>query len=112
MTRTLEVTSFDTPDSWLLELRVRRISLGKSDGLVVRGTRLLCGGTGNCETWVFRRAHDKWLNTLDGEAPIASGIGFVRQTAVINDMVVTANQSADMETRTRYKFDGKLYRRA
>src|SRR5262249_37615621 len=52
----VEKTSFDVPDSWESELRVRRVSLGEAEGLIVRGTQLLCGGTGNCETWVFRRS--------------------------------------------------------
>jgi hypothetical protein len=49
-------TSFDTPDSWEAELRLRRGALGPAPGLVVRGTALLCGGTGNCQTWLFRFA--------------------------------------------------------
>src|SRR4051812_12226152 len=55
-------TSFDTADSWIVELRARRIALGGTDGLLVRGTRLLCGGTGNCQTWLFRRSNQRWLN--------------------------------------------------
>src|SRR5207245_11550014 len=31
-------TSFDSPDSWRSELRVRRLSLGQSEGLVIRAT--------------------------------------------------------------------------
>jgi hypothetical protein len=104
------LTSFDTPDSWLSELRARRISLGKSDGLVVRATQLLCGGTGNCETWVFRRTNNRWVNMFKGEAPVVSGLGFVRQTAGIKDVVVSANESADKENWTQYAFDGKFYR--
>src|SRR5882672_9709241 len=53
--RELEKGSFDAPDSWDREVRVRRISLGAVDGLVVQGVTLLCGATGNCETWVLRR---------------------------------------------------------
>jgi hypothetical protein len=65
----VENTSFDVPDSWETELRVRRVSLGESDGLIVRGTQLLCGGTGNCQTWVFRRSPGKWLNMFEQQAP-------------------------------------------
>ena len=104
-------SSFDSPDSWLQELRIRRVSMGESAGLVIRGTHLLCGATGNCETWIFRRAHDRWLNALDGEAPLASGFGFVRQTAAIKDWVIVANRSADAAGWTRYRFDGEFYRR-
>src|SRR5690349_12233933 len=60
--RQVESTSFDAPDAWTAELRVRRISLGESAGLLIRGTRILCGGTGNCQTWVFRRIQGRWLN--------------------------------------------------
>ena len=65
----VENTSFDVPDSWEAELRVRRVSLGDSDGLVIRGTKLLCGGTGNCQTWVFRRSAGKWLNISSRSLP-------------------------------------------
>src|SRR5437868_516233 len=74
--RQVEGTAFDAPDSWTAELRVRRLSLGQSAGLLIRGTRLLCGGTGNCQTWVFRRAHGTWLNVFEHDAPIGSGFGF------------------------------------
>jgi hypothetical protein len=107
----IEATSFDTPDSWLDELRVRRISLGEAYGLVIRATRLLCGATGNCETWVFRHAAGQWVNALDGEAPVASSIGFVRQTDGTKDLVITANLSAEAERWTQYRFDGGVYRR-
>lgn len=107
----LEVTSFDAPDSWPAELRVRRVSLGGVAGLVVRATQLLCGGTGNCQAWVFRREQDGWLNMFEGEAPVVSSVGFMRQTGVVQDLVVTANLSAEREHWTRYRFDGKVYRR-
>ncbi|HEX7970175.1 MAG TPA: hypothetical protein VF502_18270, partial [Stellaceae bacterium] len=58
----VEQTSFDTPDSWETELRLRRLPIAGGDGVVVRGTALLCGGTGSCETWLFRRANGAWAN--------------------------------------------------
>ena len=104
-------TSFDDPDSWESELRVRRISLGEADGLIVRGTRLLCGGTGNCETWVFRHSSGKWLNLFGQEAPIVSGFGFAQEVAGgIKNLLVSANSSAANESRILFKFDGKVYR--
>jgi hypothetical protein len=108
----VEMTSFDTPESWLSELRVGRVSLGASEGLVVRATQMLCGGTGNCETWVFRCEDGRWVNLFDGEAPVISGLGLVRQNAAIPDLVTTANLSAEVEYWTRYTFDGKGYRRS
>lgn len=109
----VENTSFDAPDSWDTELRVRRISLGQADGLIIRGTRLLCGGTGNCETWVFRRSSGKWLNLFEQEAPIVSGFEFEQEAnGGIRNFLVSANTSATEETRTLFKFDGKAYRKS
>ena len=109
----VENTSFDVPDSWETELRVRRVSLGESDGLIVRGTQLLCGGTGNCQTWVFRRSPGKWLNMFEREAPIVSGFGFEQEVSGgIKNFLVSANSSAAEESRTLFKFDGKVYRQS
>src|SRR5258708_18623742 len=104
-------TSFDSPDSWETELRVRRISLGKADGLIIRGTQRLCGGTGNCETWVFRHSSGKWLNLFEQEAPIVSGFGFEQEAAGgIKNFLVSANSSTTRESRISFKFDGQAYR--
>ncbi len=109
----VENTSFDAPDSWETELRVRRVSLGESDGLIVRGARLLCGGTGNCETWVFRRSPGKWLNMFEEKAPIVSGFGFEQETSGgIKNFLVSANSSAAKQSWRSFKFDGKVYRQS
>jgi hypothetical protein len=109
----VEKTSFDAPDSWDSELRARRVSLGESEGLLIRGTKLLCGGTGNCETWVFRRSRGDWLNLFDHEAPIVSGFGFEQDAAGgIKNFLVSANNSAAKENRILFKFDGKFYRQS
>jgi len=106
-------TSFDAPDSWESELRVRRVSLGEADGLILRGTQLLCGGTGNCETWVFRRSQGNWLNLFAQEAPIVSGFGFDQEaTDGIKDFLVSTSSSAAKESRIRFKFDGKFYQQS
>ena len=91
----IEETSFDYPDSWQSELRVRRLSLGDTDGLVVRGTRLLCGGTGNCQTWVFRRqSNGRWVSMFQRQAPIISAFGFADHTSRgIRDLVTLADAS-------------------
>jgi hypothetical protein len=109
----VENTSFDAPDSWATELRVRRVSLGESDGLIIRGTRLLCGGAGNCETWVFRCTPGKWLNMFEQEAPIVSGLAFEQEASGgIKNFLVSANSSAAKENRILFKFDGKVYRQS
>src|SRR5215470_17021493 len=51
----VEGSAYDYPDDWTRELRVRRVGLGGSPGLVLQGSKLLCGATGNCQTWVFRK---------------------------------------------------------
>jgi hypothetical protein len=109
----VEKTSFDVPDSWESELRVRRVSLGEPDGLVIRGTQMLCGGTGNCETWIFRRSQGNWFNLFEQEAPIVSGFGFEQEaTGGIKNLFVSANSSAAKESRILFKFDGNFYRQS
>jgi hypothetical protein len=109
----VEKTSFDVPDSWDSELRVRRISLGEVDGLVIRGTQLLCGGTGNCQTWVFRRSQGNWTNLFEQEAPVVSSFGFDQEaTGGIKNFLVSANSSAEKESRILFKFDGNFYRQS
>ena len=107
----IEPTAFDTPDSWESELRVRRVRVGESSGLVLQGTKLLCGATGNCQTWVFRRTDDHWLSLFENQAPIASGFGFDEKTTNgIKRLVVMANSSAADSQYVVYDFDGRLYR--
>jgi hypothetical protein len=109
----VENTSFDAPDSWATELRVRRVSPGQWDGLLIRGSKLLCGGTGNCETWLFRRTSGRWLNMFEQEAPMVSGFAFEQETSGgIKNFLVSANSSAAKESRTLFKFDGKVYRQS
>jgi len=108
----IETISFDTPTSWESELRVRRVTLGSlQEGLVLQGSQLLCGATGNCQTFVLRRENSKWIAMFEKEAPIASGFGFAQESSKgIKDFVVVSNTSADSETYVIYKSDGKIYR--
>lgn len=108
----VEQSAYDTPDSWASELRVRRVDLGSFPGMVVRGTKLLCGGTGNCQTWVFRKAAGKWVSMFGGDqAPLADSFQFgPTSTGGVKDFTITGNSSAEDSHRVIYKFDGKLYR--
>ena len=112
ITEGVEQSAYDTPDSWERELRARRVDLGDVAGMVVQGTKLLCGGTGNCQTWVFRKAAGKWISMFGGEqAPLADSFQFgPASTGGVKDFSVTANSSAEDSHRVTYKFDGKLYR--
>ncbi len=108
----VEQSAYDIPDSWESELRVRRVDLGNIPGIVVQGTKLLCGGTGNCQTWVFRKAEGKWVSMFGGDqAPVADSfqLGPI-STGGVKDFTITANLSAEASHRVTYKFDGKQYR--
>src|SRR5512141_2110585 len=68
----VEQAAYDTPDSWSSELRAKRVDLGDSPGLVLQGSNLLCGATGNCQMFVFRKVREKWVSLFEGEqAPLA-----------------------------------------
>ena len=110
----VEQSAFDTPDSWESELRVRRVDLGNGSGIVVQGTKLLCGGTGNCQIFVFRRVGQDWVPLFAGEeAPVVEGFSFGPEaTRGIKDLHVQANSSADKSSSGTYRFDGKFYRAA
>jgi hypothetical protein len=108
----VEAAAYDSPDSWEKELRARKISLGAVPGLVLQGTDLLCGATGNCQIFVFRRVGEKWLALFEGEeAPVVEGFSFGPGLAQgIKDLHVISNSSADKSTQATYRFDGKFYR--
>lgn len=108
----VEQAAYDTPDSWERELRVRKVDLGAAPGLLVQGTKLLCGGTGNCQTWVLRRSAGKWTSMFAGdEAPLAESFQLGPSlTAGIKDLTIVTNSSAEAGQRVTYKFDGGFYR--
>jgi len=108
----VEQSAYDTPDSWESELRVQRVDLGTSPGIIVQGSKLLCGGTGNCQTWVFRKAAGKWISLIArDQVPIAEGFSLgPNVTAGIMDFSISANTSAESAKYITYKFDGKFYR--
>jgi hypothetical protein len=107
----IQETSFDWPDSWASELRARRVSLGDQEGLIVQGTKLLCGGTGNCQTWVFRRLHGRWTALFESQAPVIAGFGFLPNGSNgIRDLVTVTNAGGKRDVYTVFVFDGSRYR--
>jgi hypothetical protein len=107
----LERLAYDIPDSWNTELQAKRIDLGSSPGLVLEGTNLLCGGTGNCQIFVFRQVKDRWISLFQGQAPICESFTFGPGTTNgIKNLTVAANQSAETAQRITYQFDGQFYR--
>jgi hypothetical protein len=108
----VEQSAYDTPDEWKKELRARRVDLGNNPGMMVQGSKLLCGGTGNCQTWVFRKADNKWVSLFPNDlVPIAEsfrlGPGI---TYGIKDFTIVTNSSAEAGQTVTYMFDGKFYR--
>jgi hypothetical protein len=79
------------------------VALGQADVLVVRGTSLLCGATGNCQSWVFLRSQQQWRNLIQGAAPLASGLGFEeRVSAGLKNLVLVTNAGGQKDRYTRY----------
>lgn len=113
ITAAVEDSAFDTPDSWEQELRVRRVNLGATEsGIIAQGTKLLCGGTGNCQIFVLRKTNGKWVSLFGTEqAPVAEGFQLgPAVTHGIKDLIIVANSSAQSSARSTYKFDGTVYR--
>jgi hypothetical protein len=108
----VEQSAYDTPDSWESELRVQRVDLGATPGIIAQGSKLLCGGTGNCQTWVFRKAGGKLISLMArDQVPIAEGFSLgPNVTGGIKDLSISSNTSADSGTNITYKFDGNFYR--
>lgn len=113
ITAAVEASAYDTPDSWTDELRLKKAVIGDTPGLIVRGTKLLCGATVNCQTWVFRQASGRWLSLFrTEEPPVVDNISFGPSAAHgIKDLTVSVNLGAESEQKTTYSFDGQEYRR-
>lgn len=105
-------SAYDIPKSWSSELRLRRVDLGNGPGIIVQGTSLLCGGTGNCQIWAFRKANGNWVSMFANDQTIlAEGFNFgPAVTHHVKNLTIVTNLSADERKRVTYKFDGSLYR--
>jgi len=108
----LEESAYDSPDSWSEELRAKRIDLGGGSGLLLQGTQRLCGGTGNCQLFIFRKVNDAWVSLVArGLTLLAESFQFgPGVTDGIKDLTVWTNTGAQADRRTTYKFDGRFYR--
>lgn len=108
----VEQSAFDTPDSRENELLARRIDLGNGPGVLAQGTELPCGGTGNCEIFVFRKMNGKWISLFGSNgAPIGESFQFgPGVTHGIKDLAISSNSSAEAGKHTVYAFDGEVYK--
>ena len=109
----VELSAYDTPDSWTDELRAKRVDLGANPGIALEGAKLLCGGTGNCQIFVLRKMDGHWISLFgDQQAPIGESFQFGPGiTRGIKDLTVITNSSAESGQGVTYKFDGKAYRK-
>ena len=107
------LTAYDRPGSWDAELRVRHERVGAWHVAVVRGTSLLCGATGNCQTWVFRLDGKHWNNVIAaGQAPIVDGLSLTRAgRGKPWHLVTRARISAQESQFAEYRFDGRSFER-
>jgi hypothetical protein len=107
----IESTSFDVPESWESELLVRRQQIGGAEGLIIQATKSLCGATGNCQTWAFRRSAGKWLAMFEKQAPIVSGYAFGKErNDGIENFIGAGHISAQVSNYVVFTFEGKFYR--
>lgn len=108
----VEATSFDTPESWLVELRARIVASGRARSIIVRGTSLLCGGTGNCQIWLFRYDKGHWINLIEGEAPMVDSLKLTQgANQDMPDLIAGTNTSSTSDRYSVYVFHDKTYRR-
>jgi hypothetical protein len=107
------VTAYDTPEAWEAELRVQHQKVGPWHVAVVRGTSMLCGATGNCQTWLFRLDGKHWVNVIAaGQAPIVDGLSLTRAGRNRPWRLVTRARISAQESRfAEYRFDGRLFQR-
>jgi hypothetical protein len=108
----VEASAYDTPESWLSELRVKRIDLAGTQGLAVQGSKLLCGATGNCQIWIFRKSGDHWKSLFgNDQTPVVEGFRLGPATRRgVPDLTVWSNTGAEAGRKAVYKFDGEKYR--
>lgn len=107
------LTAYDRPESWEAELRVRHERVGPWHVAIVRGTSMLCGATGNCQTWLFRLDGSHWHNVIAaGQAPIVDAISLTRAGRSRPWRLATRTRISAEESRfAGYRFDGRLFQR-
>jgi hypothetical protein len=102
-----------SPAALRKELLARRVDMGEGadHGLVLQGNDRLCGGTGNCATWFFRKEGTDWkLLEPKNYAPQVSEFGFLSlKHNDLNDLVVAYQDSSGTETIELLEFNGSVY---
>jgi hypothetical protein len=98
----VQATSFDTPANWKTELLAKQAQLGSERLLIVRGSKLLCGATANCQTWLFRWTGTRWMNAIEGKPPIVSSLR-LQMSRGAYELIGCSNVSATHDECARWK---------
>jgi hypothetical protein len=99
-----------SPAALKKELQARHVEMGygADNGLVVNGRSELCGGTGNCATWFFRRSQAKWRLVLDGSWPAAFAFIPPKHSGLL-DLVLVMHLNAGEAPTDVWQFNGIRY---
>jgi hypothetical protein len=103
-----------SPTALKKELLARHVDMGEgaNNGLVVQGTSELCGGTGNCVTWFFRKSGAKWqlLPLARRYPPDSAAFAFIspKHNGLL-DLVLVRHMSADDAPVDVWQFNGAKY---
>lgn len=106
------VSDFRSPSALEEKLLARHVDMGEgtNKGLDVHGRGLLCGASGNCPTWFFRRPHAKWELVLGGQWPGAFAFIPPKHNGLL-DLVLIAHMSAGEAPTDVWQFNGTLFER-
>ena len=77
--------------------------------LIVRGTRMMCGATGNCPVWIFRRSEGGFERLLYATT-VQTIVAQSTVTRGYRDVLTSGHGSATESEYTLYQFDGRVYR--
>jgi hypothetical protein len=99
-----------TPSALEKELLARYVDMGEgaANGLDVHGKDILCGASGNCGTWFFRRSRGKWQLVLDGQEPAAFAFVQPKHDGLL-DLVLLVHLSADEAPTDVWQFNGTKF---
>jgi hypothetical protein len=107
------VADLRSPDALEKEVLARHVDMGEGaeNGLDVHGRGQLCGASGNCATWLFRRSHaTTWQLVLDEQWPGAFAFIPPKHNRLSN-LVLVMHLSADEAPTDIWQFNGTKFER-
>ena len=107
----LQASAFDEPSSWLTEFRLRQIDQNRQRILIVSAAHDLCGATGNCQLWVFRRSAGHWSSLLP-EPCMAEWFRILpTSNRGMPDLLIATHLGDGPPNLNHFRFDGRSYKR-